>query len=55
MSDKRSETVKLTGRFKAREKKGDLSNLFNTFRKMVNELLEYVHHRGIASFERLKF
>ena len=52
MSSKRLETVKLTARFKL---DGDVdSSLFETYKAIVNELLDYAHSKGITSFKRLK-
>ena len=52
MSSKRLETVKLTARCK-RDGEVDES-LFETYKRIVNELLDYAHSKGITSFKRLK-
>ena len=52
MSNKRLVTVKLTARFKL-DREVDES-LFETYRSIVNELLDYAHSKGITSFKRLK-
>jgi len=51
--NKRLEIVKLTGRFKVKAA-DDLLDLFDTYRRIVNELLEYAYHKGITSFKRIK-
>ena len=52
MSSKRLETVKLTARFKL---DGEVDeSLFETYKRIVNELLDYAHSKGITSFKRLK-
>jgi len=52
VSSKRSETVKLTARFKL---DGEVDErLFETYKRIVNELLDYAHSKGITSFKRLK-
>jgi len=52
VSSKRLETVKLTARFKL---DGDVdSSLFETYKAIVNELLDYAHSKGITSFKRLR-
>ena len=52
MSSKRLETVKLTARFKL---DGEVDeSLFETYRRIVNELLDYAHSKGITSFKRLR-
>jgi len=52
VSSKRLETVKLTARFKL-DGKVD-KTLFETYKSIVNELLDYAHSKGITSFKRLK-
>ena len=52
MSSKRLETVKLTVRVKLDGKADE--NLFETYKRIVNELLDYAHSKGITSFKRLK-
>ena len=52
MSSKRLETVKLTAGFKLDGKVDE--SLFETYKAVVNELLDYAHSRGITSFKRLK-
>ena len=52
MSSKRLETVKLTARFKLDGKVDE--SLFETYKRIVNELLDYAHSKGITSFKRLK-
>jgi len=52
VSGRQLETVKLTARFKL---DGELDeSLFETYKEIVNELLEYAHSRGITSFKRLR-
>ena len=52
MSSKRLETVKLTARFKL---DGEMNeSLFETYKAIVNELLDYAHSKGITSFKKLK-
>jgi len=52
VSSKRLETVKLTARFKL---DGEVDeSLFETYRRIVNELLDYAHSKGITSFKRLR-
>lgn len=46
------ETVKLTARFKLDGEVDDA--LFETYKSIVNELLDYAHSKGITSFKRLK-
>ena len=50
MSSKRLETVKLT-RFKLN---GDVDESLFTYKRIVNELLDYTHSKGVTSFKRLK-
>ncbi len=52
MSSKRLETVKLTARFKLNGEEDE--SLFETYKRIVNELLDYAHSKGITSFKRLK-
>ncbi len=52
MSSKQLETVKLTARFKLDGKVDE--SLFETYKRIVNELLDYAHSKGITSFKRLK-
>ena len=52
MSSKRLETVKLTARFKLNGEVDE--SLFETYKAVVNELLDYAHSKGITSFKRLK-
>jgi len=52
VSSKRLETVKLTARFKLDGKVDE--SLFETYKAIVNELLDYAHSKGITSFKRLK-
>jgi len=52
VSSKRLETVKLTARFKLDGKVDE--TLFETYKSIVNELLDYAHSKGITSFKRLK-
>jgi len=52
VSKKQLETVKLTARFKLDGKVDE--SLFETYRRIVNELLDYAHSKGITSFKRLK-
>lgn len=52
MSSRRLETVKLTARFKLDGKVDE--TLFETYKSIVNELLDYAHSKGITSFKRLK-
>ena len=52
MSNRQLETVKLTARFKLDEKVDE--SLFETYKRIVNELLDYAHSKGITSFKRLK-
>ena len=52
MSNGRLETVKLTARFKLDGKVDE--TLFETYKSIVNELLDYAHSKGITSFKRLK-
>jgi len=52
VSSKRLETVKLTAKFKLN---GEIDeSLFEMYKKIVNELLDYAHSKGITSFKRLK-
>jgi len=52
VSSKRLETVRLTAKFKL---DGEVDeSLFETYRSIVNELLNYAHSKGITSFKRLK-
>ena len=52
MSSKRLETVKLTARFKLDGKVDE--SLFETYKRIVSELLDYAHSKGITSFKRLR-
>ena len=52
MSSKRLETVKLTARFKLNGEVDE--SLFEMYKRIVNELLDYAHSKGITSFKRLK-
>ncbi|RLE29134.1 transposase [Candidatus Acetothermia bacterium] len=52
MSDRQLETVKLTARLKLDGE--TCKSLFETYKVVVNELLDYAHSKGITSFERLK-
>ena len=52
MSSKRLETVKLTARFKLDGKVDE--TLLEMYKRIVNELLNYAHSKGITSFKRLK-
>ncbi len=52
VSSKRLEAVKLTARFKL-DGKLDVA-LFETYRSIVNELLDYAHSEGTTSFKRMK-
>ncbi len=52
MSSKRLETVKLTARFKLNGEVDE--SLFETYKRIVNELLDYAHSKEITSFKRLK-
>ncbi len=52
MSNRQLETVKLTARFKLDEKVDE--SLFETYKRIVNELLDYAHSKGITSFKKLK-
>lgn len=47
MLSRRLETVKLTTRLKIDEEVGE--SLFEVFRAIVNELLDYTHSRGMES------
>jgi len=51
-SSKRLETVKLTARFKLNGKVDE--TLLEMYKRIVNELLDYAHSKGITSFKRLK-
>jgi len=52
VSNKRLETVKLTARFKL---DGEIDpSLFEMYKRIVNELLDYAYSKGITSFKRLK-
>ena len=52
MSGKRLETVKLTARFRL---DGEVDeSLFEMYKRIVNELLDYAHSKGITSFKRLR-
>ncbi len=52
MLSRQLETVKLTARFKLDGKVDE--GLFEVYKTIVNELLDYAHSRGITSFKRLK-
>ena len=52
MSSKRLETVKLTARFNLNGKVDE--TLLEMYKRIVNELLDYAHSKGITSFKRLK-
>jgi len=52
VSSKRLETVKLTARFKLNGKVDE--TLLEMYKRIVNELLNYAHSKGITSFKRLK-
>jgi len=49
---RRLEAVKLTARFKLDGKVDE--SLFETYKRIVNELLDYAHSKGITSFKKLK-
>jgi len=52
VSSKRLETVKLTARFKLNGEVDE--SLFEMYKRIVSELLDYAHSKGITSFKRLK-
>ena len=52
MSSKRLEIVKLTTRFKLNGEVDE--SLFEMYKRIVNELLDYAHSKGITSFKGLK-
>jgi len=51
VSSRRLETVKLTARFKL---DGEVDERLFEYKRIVNELLDYAHSKGITSFKRLK-
>ncbi|EHP89123.1 RNA-guided endonuclease InsQ/TnpB family protein [Methanotorris formicicus] len=54
MSNEYLETVKLTARFKIKEIPNELTNIFPTYKTIVNNLLNYAFKNNITSFKRLK-
>jgi len=52
VSSKRLETVKLAARFKLNGEVDE--SLFEMYKRIVIELLDYTHSKGITSFKRLK-
>jgi len=51
VSNRRLETVKIAATFKLGR---EIALPFRLYRRMVNELLDYAHSRGVTSFKRLK-
>ncbi|ADI32307.1 RNA-guided endonuclease InsQ/TnpB family protein [Staphylothermus hellenicus] len=53
MLNRRSETVKMTGKFKIKENV-EIDRLFKIYREIVNYLINYAYENNITSFYKLK-